>query len=476
MGLSERFLSYGSFLTILCVFYAIYRRDTSDGLKERLIRVINGLIQVEDQHIRVAPKVAIGYGACVDLFVDGKDLLPFHNNIGEPEHFENINSRDELYKSFAYYFKHGAASERYIENVTFFDELVKGALMLPNSRYSIGGNAPAMAMRLFAEGCEVTLASSLTPKYLQSIPKGIKVVGEPVNRDDIHLILEYKAQDIWGPFTSPRANRYIVHHDVHNPHVTTLEALGKHVNRLKPDLFVVSGLQLMDNYNFPNGFRTERLKQVMKQIKSLPYHTKIHFEMASFTEEKLLKDLQEYIIPYVDSLGMNEQELDNLYNLYEYGNISYVSNSTPRVATVLDQMRFIFGSMRSWSRLVVGSRRLSRIHLHTLAFQVVLTEKSATWRQNDVAAAKASLTAFRHVCDSTQVETDRAMLLMDDSFALSLVDREGRIQLEPDITPVPCWDEGETSICVAPGLVCTQASKTAGGGDNISAAALAVQL
>lgn len=29
--------------------------------------------------------------------------------------------------------------------------------------------------------------------------------------------------------------------------------------------------------------------------------------MASFTEEKLLKLLREYVIPYADSLGMNEQ-------------------------------------------------------------------------------------------------------------------------------------------------------------------------
>lgn len=63
---------------------------------------------------------------------------------------------------------------RYVANISLFDELVKLALTLPTSRYGIGGNAPVMAMRLFAEGCQVTLASSLTPKYLNSIPSGIK--------------------------------------------------------------------------------------------------------------------------------------------------------------------------------------------------------------------------------------------------------------------------------------------------------------
>uniref|UniRef100_A0A170X9J6 Adp-dependent glucokinase-like protein n=1 Tax=Triatoma infestans TaxID=30076 RepID=A0A170X9J6_TRIIF len=36
--------------------------------------------------------------------------------------------------------------------------------------------------------------------------------------------------------------------------------------------------------------------------------------------------------------------------------------------------------------------------------------------------------------------------------------------------PVPCWQEGNTLLCVAAGLICTNAAQTAGGGDNISAA------
>lgn len=35
------------------------------------------------------------------------------------------------------------------------------------------------------------------------------VVGGVADRDDIHLILEYKAGESWGPFTSPRANRWM---------------------------------------------------------------------------------------------------------------------------------------------------------------------------------------------------------------------------------------------------------------------------
>jgi ADP-dependent glucokinase len=44
------------------------------------------------------------------------------------------------------------------------------------------------------------------------------VLGDELEEDDIHLILEYKTGDKWGKFTSPRANRSVneihVHYDI----------------------------------------------------------------------------------------------------------------------------------------------------------------------------------------------------------------------------------------------------------------------
>lgn len=63
--------------------------------------------------------------------------------------------------------------------------------------------------------------------------------------------------------------------------------------------------------------------------------TRIHFEMASFVDELLFNELISHVIPFADSLGMNEQELPNLHAMLKYGNISYVSDSNPRIALVL---------------------------------------------------------------------------------------------------------------------------------------------
>lgn len=94
-----------------------------------------------------------------------------------------------------------------MSNSTLFDELVEKARQFPDSYSALGGNAPVMGMRFAKEGCDVLLAAKMTPSLRQMIPSTIKVVGGEVVKDDVHLILEYKHGETWGPYLSPRANR-----------------------------------------------------------------------------------------------------------------------------------------------------------------------------------------------------------------------------------------------------------------------------
>jgi len=149
--------------------------------------------------------------------------------------------------------------------------------------------------------------------------------------------------------------------------------------------------------------RKNLLMNIKKQMVERPSSTRIHFEMASFAEDKLLFELCDLVVPFADSLGMNEQEIANLYNTMYYGNISLVANSTPRVATVLDQMRTLFKLIRLRGKSIANSRELTRIHVHTLAYQIIFTAKDSVWKNTMAAAAKASLTAHRHVCASSNV-------------------------------------------------------------------------
>ena len=74
------------------------------------------------------------------------------------------------------------------------------------------------------------------------------------------------------------------------------------------------------------------------------------------------------------------------------------------------------------------------------------------------------------------VTAEKSFLIMDDSFLTS--QKGGKRVPFVDSRPLTCWDEEDLDItvCLAPVLVCSQAVQTAGGGDNISAAGLVVQI
>ena len=207
---------------------------------------------------------------------------------------------------------------------------------------------------------------------------------------------------------------------------------------------------------------------------AVPQTTRIHFEMASFTDEDLLRDLAKYVIPYSDSLGMNEQELPNLASLLTNGSVILISDAYPRVATILDHMRAVYNILKE-TPASQGRRPLTRLHVHTLAFQAILTTKGSAWKNTMSAAAKASLTANRHVCGSDWIHVDKAKMIMDESFSSTLQGEGKRIPVQ-DNRPVTCWEEQDFDICIAPVLVCTNVKQTTGGGDNISSAGLVLQI
>lgn len=47
--------------------------------------------------------------------------------------------------------------------------------------------------------------------------------------------------------------RYIVHSDDHNPYLDSMAAFAEKLKGFDPDLLVVGGLQMMDNFPFQSG-------------------------------------------------------------------------------------------------------------------------------------------------------------------------------------------------------------------------------
>ena len=192
----------------------------------------------------------------MDVFVEAIPLLDALN-VEQPKvskHHKSMADELDLAEGFLYFFKHGAAAERYMSNKKFFAEMVDTAKTIDGSRVVLGGNAPVMANRFALEGAEVLLAAQASPHFKELLRPGIKLIGSEVNSSDIHLIMEYKTGEKWKEQVSPRANRYIVHSDQYNPTLQSLEPFIKEYKDFKSSLLVVGGLQMMDNYPFRYHF------------------------------------------------------------------------------------------------------------------------------------------------------------------------------------------------------------------------------
>ena len=129
----------------------------------------------QEQKAIVSPNVvvAVGYGACLDIFVDASDLLGKETPPILPSHASEIKTKKDLLETFAYFFSHGAAAEyvnsyklssfytnrfgsielyriflirRFVasdsNDENMFDILVEKAKSSPSYRMALGGNAP----------------------------------------------------------------------------------------------------------------------------------------------------------------------------------------------------------------------------------------------------------------------------------------------------------------------------------------------
>lgn len=113
-------VKYGTFFTVIAVLLAVYYRNSNDILQKKLHSVLSALENLEKKHtINHRPRVAIGYGICTDVYIEAGNLLEYSEDMGQPEHFDEITTKEELLKSFAYYFRHGAAAE-YVSHLNYF--------------------------------------------------------------------------------------------------------------------------------------------------------------------------------------------------------------------------------------------------------------------------------------------------------------------------------------------------------------------
>ncbi|XP_069812455.1 ADP-dependent glucokinase isoform X2 [Dendropsophus ebraccatus] len=437
--------------------------SSSPSLEEALSAAWDQLITAPSRHWG---KVAVGVNACVDVVVSGVSLLKALglNPQSGRDHMV-LTSQEELAATFLHYMQRGAAAERFYSDAESFQSISRTATQNPDAKHFVGGNAALIAQRLASHpDTEVLLCGPVGPKLHELLDDRILVPPRSLQeQDEYHLILEYKAGEQWGSSHAPAASRFIFSHDLSNGAMTSLEVLLSSLEDFQPKLLVLSGLHMMEGLSQEK--RASRLREAANALSDVPSDILIHLELASMTDEELMKGIIYQVFPLISSLGLNEQELLFLAQSAN-GPHSTLSawSGVPDVGIVSDILFWILRGSDS-----EGSG-LTRIHFHTLAYHIIATI-DGFWDNQVAAVAAGARIAGAQACASETIDPSRVMLKSPLEFVTSRTETGSTARITAK-EPVAVWNKGGVTFHFTPVLICKDPTRTVGLGDAISAEGL----
>lgn len=331
-------------------------------------------------------------------------------------------------------------------------------------QYFIGGNAALMAEKLvtFTPVAEILLVAPVGPQLKKLLNPQLFIPKESLTiQDEVHVIMEYPSNEVWGKISSPCANRVIHSHDVSNSQLSFLEPFNETITSFSPDLAILSGAHLLEST--PRAFWEKRIQETasLLQMVNIP----VHFELATVGDLYFLKSLLEQVVGKAASLGLNEQELLALSKAV--GVPTGMISSKPTVAIASDLVHWLITTYGSVSGL-------SRVHLHTLTYHIVAELVGGPWSYGGPAVVIGAKVAGLQACTAEIFDDKLFEIRIASHFYLSHGDPEFSkqiVELSPS-SPIVQWQRGGVRYYLTPVLVCKQPLRTVGLGDAISSTAL----
>ncbi|KAI7789452.1 ADP-dependent glucokinase isoform X2 [Triplophysa rosa] len=415
-------------------------------------------------------KVAVGVNACVDVVVSGVGLLQalaLEPTSGRDH--EVLHSKEDLKDAFIHYLGKGAAAERFFSDKEVFQRIARAAAEYPGAQIYVGGNAALIGQKLASNPqLVVLLCGPVGPKLHELLDEQIVVPPESLQEtDEYHLILEYKSSEQWGSSRAPQANRFILSHDVSNGEMRALETFVSSLEEFNPDLVVLSGLHMMEGMG--RDLWEKRLKEAVDVISDVRNEVPIHLELASMTDRDYMNQILLEVMPIVNSIGLNEQELLFLTQSGGGPHADLTSwDGIPDVGRVSDILLWVLERHGRADR--ESEADLTRIHFHTLAYHVLATV-DGHWANQVSAVAAGARVASAQACALQAVDVSKVVLKAPLHFYSSFTEPRERLMVDPS-SPVTVWHRGNVSFHLTPVLVCKQPLRTVGLGDAISAEGL----
>lgn len=483
MASTNRLLYLSVLIASVAYFYSIYSKHKSkeDISVERTVLDTWKRI-IEEPSVKF-DRVLVGINSNVDLIVSGTKLLS-KMKIGPapPVDHEIMNSMDQFRETFALFFSRGAPGERYMSNEEVFRNLVHVAEtdLKRHAEIAIGGNAALIANKIASNHAktQVLLAGPIGPRLKSLLyPSIVTQNVTNISKDEIHLILEFKQGEKWGDQVAQSSSRFITSHDTFSSSAVVIEMFFNSILTYKPDLVVLSGLHLLEF--LPKKKQEEKLKIIQKNLRQISDDIPIHLELGSMADLEYGKRVLHWIVPYVDSLGFNEQEISFVTEVgggpfAGHFPIKAQSIQPYKATEIMNWLLTTFGPDKKNPDSKKAHYRLQRVHFHCLFYHMSAT-RGSDWSNGAAALAAAARLAGKQACDGQgltpeDLDPNTVELRVGQEVLLDQ-EQEKTLKFNPHAA-VSSWTRDDVLLIYTPVLVCKKPTKTVGLGDAISATGL----
>ncbi len=228
-------------------------------------------------------------------------------------------------------FSRGIAEEWVTDDINIYSWMEEN---LGYNRLQMGGQAGIIANALALLGVKKVLAHTNSHPKLQAqqflnldnlfgfndngIPEKAVNISRETDIPLIHWIIEFDKGDSFQigdkTFICPKSNRFIATYDPLNMKLVMNKGFINYLNTHKISYLLLSGFHpLLEN----NG-GVDLVKNTIPVLRKWKKHNPnliIHLEIASTQDIAVRKAIVKYIVPFVDSVGLNERETIDLLNI-----------------------------------------------------------------------------------------------------------------------------------------------------------------
>lgn len=277
-----------------------------------------------------------------------------------------------------------------------------------------------------------------------------------------------------GEYVAPSSSRFIASHDQFSGSSVVIEMFFKAIAQYRPDLVILAGVHLLEAQ--PEQVRLEKLRLIKRSLAQVNPLLPIHLQLGSMGDPTYATEVLHRIVPYVDSMSINEQELAFLTKV---GNGPYTEQYPVRAGAlhaykVVEMLYWLlntFGNDKSNPEAKNYNYRLQRIHFHCLTYHIVVS-RGTDWSNLAAGLAAGGRLAGRYTCNMAGDRTDLEMLEVRTANTVLLDKLVNKVYQFNPHNALASWMRNETIFIYTPILVCKFPQRTVGVDDATSSTAL----